>query len=150
MMEIKFAHINIIARDWKKLAEFYTEVFNCKLKPLERNLSGKWLNNLTGLASPHIKGIHLLMPGFDKDGPTIEIFEYNSEVKNENKVINKEGFSHIAFSVQDVEACLNLLINKGGSTVGELVNTEIENAGKINVVYAKDPEGNIIEIQKWE
>lgn len=149
-MEVKFAHINIIAINWKKLAEFYIEVFNCKPKPPERNLFGKWLDNLTGLNSAHIKGIHLLMPGFDQNGPTIEIFEYSNTTKNENKIINKEGFSHIAFSVDDVESCLNLLKRKGGSALGQVVNTEIEGAGKINVVYAKDPEGNIIEIQKWE
>lgn len=149
-MEIKFAHINIIARDWKKLAEFYVEVFNCRLKPPERNLSGQWLDSLTNLNSASIKGIHLLLPGYDKNGPTIEIFEYDNPVINTNKLINKEGFSHIAFAVDDVESCLNLLKSKGGSTVGEVVKTEIENAGKINLVYAKDPEGNIIEIQKWE
>ena len=39
---------------------------------------------------------------------------------------------------------------KGGSCVGEVVNAVIDNVGRINVVYARDPEGNIIEIQKWE
>jgi len=34
--------------------------------------------------------------------------------------------------------------------VGQLVDAAIPGVGKITVVYAKDPEGNIIEIQKWE
>jgi hypothetical protein len=35
--------------------------------------------------------------------------------KNLNKRINTPGFAHIAFAVDDVEAALALLIEKGGS-----------------------------------
>jgi lactoylglutathione lyase len=37
----------------------------------------------------------------------------------------------------------------GGSEVGKVVAKKIKDVGKLEVVYAKDPEGNIIEIQKW-
>jgi predicted enzyme related to lactoylglutathione lyase len=37
----------------------------------------------------------------------------------------------------------------GGSLVGKLISTTIEGVGRIDVVYARDPEGNIIELQKW-
>jgi hypothetical protein len=33
--------------------------------------------------------------------------------------------------------------------VGEIVTTNIQDAGSITFVYARDPEGNIIELQKW-
>ena len=32
---------------------------------------------------------------------------------------------------------------------GELVEKDIPGIGTIKVIYAKDPEGNIIEIQNW-
>jgi hypothetical protein len=51
--------------------------------------------------------------------------------------------------VDDVEKTLEELIQHGGSEYGELVTKEIENLGTITVVYARDPEGNIIELQKW-
>jgi len=148
-MKIKFAHTNIVAKDWRKLSDFYITVFNCKEKPPERDLSGKWLDILTKIPNVHINGIHLVLPGFDLDGPTLEIFEYNNNVKD-NKIINKEGFGHIAFSVEDVEKCLEKVIEYGGTTVGEIIKTNINGVGKIHVVYAKDPEDNVIEIQKWE
>ena len=148
-MEIKFAHVNIVASDWKKLSRFYIDVFNCKPKPPERDLQGKWVDDLTNLSLARIQGIHLLLPGYDSDGPTIEIFEYNKSEGDTNKRINCEGFSHIAFAVDDVDACVDLLLTNGGSIVGKVVNAEIEGAGTIHVVYARDPEGNIIEIQKW-
>jgi len=45
---------------------------------------------------------------------------------------------------------INILrrINKG-IQVGEVVETEIKNVGTITLVYAKDIDGNIIELQNW-
>lgn len=147
-MEIKYVHTNIIAKDWKKLSDFYIEVFNCIPKPPERDLSGEWLDKLTNLKSSHIKGIHLLLPGFKENGPTLEIFQYDTIIDNDKK-INMEGYGHIAFAVSDVDECLKSVIRHGGSSAGETVNADIPNVGKLHVVYAEDPEGNIVEIQKW-
>ena len=148
-MKIQFKHINIVAKDWKKLANFYIEVFNCEIIPPERDLSGDWLDRLTGISSAKIEGAHLLLPGAKGEGPTLEIFQYKETVKNIDREINRQGFSHIAFAVDDVERCLARLKEKGGTTVGELVTGHVENVGNIKVVYARDPEGNIIEILKW-
>ena len=148
-MNTRFAHVNIVSKNWRKLADFYIKVFDCVEKLPERDLSGEWLDMLTSLKETKIRGIHLRLPGYDVNGPTLEIFEYGQNLSNETRQINLEGFGHIAFSVKDVEEKLNLLLQNGGSTVGELVNTKIEGVGVISVVYAKDPEGNIIEIQKW-
>ncbi len=153
-MKTKFSHVNLVSRDWRKLADFYIKVFDCRPKPPERNLSGEWLDKLTDLQDAHIQGIHLILPGSDAGGgsvgPTLEIFQYDHNITNMHKDINLEGFGHIAFAVENVEEKLQLLLEHGGSTVGELIDTGIAGVGKISVVYAKDPEGNIIEIQKWE
>lgn len=149
-MKTKFSHVNIISNNWKKLADFYITVFDCKPKPPERKLSGEWVDKLTDLTEAEIKGMHLLLPGYNVDGPTLEIFEYNKNICNLEKKINLEGFGHIAFAVENVENKLKLLLDNGGTQVGELINAEINGVGKISVVYAKDPEGNIIEIQKWD
>ncbi len=148
-MTVKYTHTNLIAKDWKKLSDFYVNVFNCKPEPPERDLAGDWLDELTGIDAVHIRGIHLLLPGFDQNGPTLEIFQYNQTTEDGNKQINREGFGHIAFSVDDVEACLARLIKNGGTTVGQVVKGFVAGVGEIHVVYARDPESNIIEIQKW-
>ncbi len=149
-MKTKFSHINLISTDWKALADFYINVFECKPMLTERHLSGKWLDKLTDLQDAHIDGIHLLLPGYGKDGPTLEIFAYTHSRINEEKQINLEGFGHIAFAVANVEEKLNLLLVHGGTAVGEMIHTVIQGVGEICVVYARDPEGNIIEIQKWK
>jgi lactoylglutathione lyase len=146
---IRFAHTNIITDDWKKLSDFYIKVFDCKPILPERNIRGEWLDKSTKVKGAHIKGIHLALPGHEKP-PTLEIFQYE---KNENKLealANRKGFGHIAFQVENVEEALDKVLKFGGSRLGEIVQTEIEGAGGITFVYAKDPDGNIIELQKWE
>ncbi|MBC8391437.1 MAG: VOC family protein [Deltaproteobacteria bacterium] len=63
--------------------------------------------------------------------------------------MNQPGFAHIAFAVDDVEVAQNAVIEAGGGVVGKRVSVEISEAGSITLVYAADPEGNIIELQKW-
>ena len=147
--KIKFAHTNIIARDWKKLAQFYMNVFGCEPVYPERDLSGEWIDNMTKIPEVKIRGIHLKLPGY-QDGPTLEIFEYDKlSVYGNKPLINEPGFRHIAFHVNDVEETLYKLIANGGDTYGDLIEKEFEGIGIIKVIYAKDIEGNIIEIQNW-
>lgn len=148
-MRIAYTHTNIVAADWKRIADFYIEVFGCRPKPPERDHAGDWLDRLTAIDDVRIRGVHLLLPGFGDEGPTLEIFQYNQDIPHPQKSINTRGFGHIAFSVDDVEACLKKLLDNGGSTVGETVRGQVDGAGPIHLVYAKDPEGNIVEIQKW-
>ena len=147
---IKYVHTNLVARDWKKLSTSYVKVFGCKFKPPERNLKGNWLDELTSLKNAQVKGIHLHLPGFDGSGPTLEIFQYSKSTKQGAAKINRPGFAHIAFAVRNVKQMLGKVKTNGGSSVGKLVSTTIEGVGRIDVVYARDPEGNIIELQKWE
>lgn len=63
--------------------------------------------------------------------------------------INRPGFAHIAFEVEDVEETLAEIIQAGGSCLGEVVTAEYPNQIEAVLVYARDPEGNIIELQSW-
>ena len=147
--DISFVHTNIVAKDWKKLAQFYIDVFGCEPVYPERDLKGDWIDKLTQIKNVHLKGIHLRLPGY-VNGPTLEIFEYNiCPVDNTKIVINTPGFSHIAFHVYNVHNILDKIIEHGGSTYGELIKKEIEGVGIITAIYTSDPEGNIIEVQNW-
>ena len=72
---MRFAHTNIAAKDWKKLSDFYINVFECKIKPPQRNLSGKWLDKATGLTNAKLEGVHLFLPGHGDNPPTLPIPE---------------------------------------------------------------------------
>jgi catechol 2,3-dioxygenase-like lactoylglutathione lyase family enzyme len=145
----RFVHTNIIAQDWKKLARFYERVFGCEPVPPERHLAGEWLEAATGVTGARIQGIHLRLPGYGNEGPTLEIFRYNERATRPDMAINRPGLGHIAFAVDDVEAGRKAVLDAGGGCVGEVVSVEIAKAGAITFVYLTDPEGNIIELQHW-
>ena len=147
---IKFAHTNIITNDWKKLADFYINVFDCKPLYPERDLKGNWLDKATNIEHAHLTGIHLALPGYENISPTLEIFQYENNLDNLEGFTNRKGFGHIAFKVDNVQEILNKLIQNGGTQLGEVIETEVANAGRIIFVYAKDIDGNIIEIQNWK
>jgi predicted enzyme related to lactoylglutathione lyase len=149
-MFIKFSHTNIISKNWKKLAQFYIDVFDCKTLPPERNLSGEWLDEGTGVKNAHLRGIHLKLPGYGDDGPTLEIFEYDKmEEKPKEVRANRMGFGHIAFQVDDVEKTIQKVLENGGKKLGEISEHFIEGVGKLKYIYVTDTEYNIIEIQRW-
>ena len=145
----KYVHTNLIARDCRGLVRFYSEVFGCEPKPPDRDMSGAWLDQLTSLQNAHLSGVHLRLPGYGDDGSTLEIFSYNELVEPELPSANQRGFGHIAFAVDDVDEALQAVIAAGGSTVGNIVTTEVDGVGFLRVVYARDPEGNVVELQKW-
>ncbi len=144
----RYVHTNIIAKDFQRLVDFYKEVFQCKSIGETRDLRGEWLDKLTGLPHAHIRGEHLCLPGYGEDHPTLEIFSYDT-MKESDIAINKRGIAHLAFEVDQVEETLRLLLEKGGSQIGELVQTVYADGRKAVFVYATDCEGNIIELQSW-
>ena len=149
-MKAKYKHTNIIASDWEMLAQFYERVFGCVRMPRERHLSGAWLEKGTGVRDAHLSGVHLLLPGWGEDGPTLEIYQYSRNQITPLPAANREGFGHIAFEVDDVAMVLEKVRQQGGGAVGEMVSHEVEGSGLLVFIYATDPEGNIIELQSWQ
>ncbi|MGB3151665.1 MAG: VOC family protein [Maribacter sp.] len=147
---MRFAHTNIVSTDWKRLVRFYENTFNCVQVPPIRRQSGAWLDRGTGLKNASLEGAHLLLPGHGKNGPTLEIYQYDHIIQQETVPPNKRGFGHIAFEVDDVEVILNSVIENGGKTLGEITKREVAGIGEITFVYARDPEGNILELQCWK
>ncbi|QOX65919.1 VOC family protein [Anoxybacterium hadale] len=148
-MLFRYVHTNIIAKDARLLIDFYKKVLHCKSISESRDLSGEWLDQLTSLNGAHIRGEHLLLPGYEDAHPTLEIFSYDEMKQSVSAEINRPGIAHIAFEVDDVETTLAEILKAGGSTVGELVTAEYPNNRTAVFIYAQDPEGNIIELQSW-
>lgn len=149
-MKVRYKHTNIIACDWKALAQFYEKVFDCVPVPPERHLSGEWLEKGTGVVGAAFSGIHLRLPGYGYTGPYLEIYQYSENKNKPAPAANREGFGHIAFEVENVEEVLEKIKQHGGSSIGNVVSQEIEGVGVITFVYALDPEGNIVELQIWK
>lgn len=149
MSETRYVHTSIVARDWARLAQFYEEVFGCEPVPPERSQSGATLATGTGVPGVSIRGVHLRLPGHGSTGPTLEIYTYQPELAAPVPMPNRPGLGHIAFQVPDVAEAYERVLSAGGSQLGEPVEVSVPGAGTINFVYARDPEGNIIELQHW-
>lgn len=145
----RFGHVNVTATDWRRLAEFYTEVFDCQFVPPERDIRGAILDGATGLQDAHLTGAHLRLPGYGEDGPTIEIFSYDSLQTHPGPAVNRPGWGHIAFQVADVPATAGAVLAAGGGPVGEVVTTRTADGRSVTWCYVTDPEGNIVELQAW-
>lgn len=149
-IQARYVHTNIIARNWRKLASFYEQVLGCRPLSPERHLTQPWVAQASGVPGAEIHGMHLRLPGYGDSGPTLEVFQYQPRKDGEAPVINRPGLAHLAFAVEDVPSALEAVLAAGGGQVGDLVRVEVPGVGGLVFVYAADPEGNILELQKWE
>ena len=148
-MAVRYSHTNIVARDPEHLAAFYTEVFECR-RAAERRLAGEWLARGMGLPGARLHVIHVALPGLGADGPTIEIFRMDDIGSSEPAAPTRPGLMHMAFAVDDIHATLERLLGAGGETLGEIAEADVEEVGRVDFVYARDPEGNIVELQEFK
>ena len=148
-IKAKYVHTNLIAEDWRALARFYQEVFGCIPVPPERNFQGETLEAGTGIPGVRLSGIHLRLPGYTDSGPTLEIFSYTPQSARSYTAVNRPGFAHIAFQVEDVVLARADVLASGGKAAGVVVTLTIATGARVTWCYLTDPEGNLIELQSW-
>lgn len=146
----RYAHTNLIARDWRALAAFYEAVFGCTPVPPERAYSGPRLEALTGVLGAALQGVHLRLPGAGEGGPTLEVFQYDPLEPGPPPAVNRPGLAHIAFAVGSVEQARDAVLAGGGAAVGEIAVFTTATGARVTACYVTDPEGNIIELQSWD
>jgi catechol 2,3-dioxygenase-like lactoylglutathione lyase family enzyme len=145
----RYGHTNLIAKDWRALARFYQEVLGCVPVPPERHYRGAELERGTGVPGAEVHGVHLRLPGHGPEGPTLEIFTYSIPADRASTSVNRPGFGHIAFIVDDVASAREEVLRKGGRAIGDVVTLTAANGARVTWTYLTDPEGNVIELQCW-
>ena len=145
----RYGHTNLIARDWRLLADWYERLFGCSPVPPERDYAGPDLSRGTGITDAALKGVHLRLPGHGDDGPTLEIYTFASTSGGQEPKIDRPGFGHIAFAVADVETARSRVLAEDGSPVGDVVTLTTADGRRVTWCYVTDPEGNVVELQSW-
>jgi catechol 2,3-dioxygenase-like lactoylglutathione lyase family enzyme len=145
----RYAHTNIIARDWRRLAGFYESVVGCVPVPPERDYSGGTLEAGTGVAGSTLSGVHLRLPGRGPDGPTLEIYSFSVLAEGPTPAVNRPGLAHLAFEVESVHDARAEVLGAGGRPVGEVITLTTTTGAQVTMCYVTDPEGNVLELQSW-
>ena len=147
---MKYVHTNIIAHDLHGLTTFYQDALGCTLAQPERELTGAWVDAMTGMEGARILCVHLHLPGYGDAPPILEFFHYDTMPKRPRIELNTPGITHLAFQVHDVARASGLFVECGGSAVGELVTQAFPDGKTLTVQYMADPEGNFVELNNWK
>jgi len=132
-------HIGIVVDDPEKTLCFYRDVLGLKTKR-EMVEAGKYIDNLSDLKGVKVKTIKMSAD----DGNLIELLYYGSHPrKSINRDICDIGYSHIAFTVENLDYEYKRLKEKG---IKFNCIPQISPDGKAKVVFCRDPEGNLIEL----
>ncbi|MEM7472937.1 MAG: VOC family protein [Pseudomonadota bacterium] len=142
---MKLLHVSITARDADQLSSFYKEVFGFTERRAPKRLSGSVVSRGNGLPDNEIYSIWLNLPADDE--PFLEIMEYTVPVDRGLPAVNDPGFGHLAFDVSDLHQTIEKVLRSGGSLQGEVTNFGSEERPHL-IVYARDCEGNILELEQ--
>lgn len=69
--------------------------------------------------------------------------------KKPTRAVNRPGYGHIAFAVDDVPVARDAVLAAGGHALGKVEVLVTSTGGRVTCSYVTDPEDNIIELQSW-
>lgn len=142
---MKILHVSVVARDANILSAFYKTVFGCVDRRPPTTLSGEKVSRGNGPPNARIYSIWLALP--DAKGPFLEILEYSNTHDRPQPRVNEPGFGHLSFEVKNIKATLAEVLNAGGKPLGKVTDFGTVNRPCL-IVYVRDPEGNILELEQ--
>jgi catechol 2,3-dioxygenase-like lactoylglutathione lyase family enzyme len=133
-------HTGLVVKDISNSINFYESL---GLRVWRREIeSGEFISRVVGLDDAVIETAKLKLP----DDSLLELLEYKSHLAEIPEYIypsNKHGCSHIAFTVEDIDASATMIIKIGGSIVNP---PSLSPNGKVKVMYCHDIDGILIEL----
>jgi glyoxylase I family protein len=136
-MAIKFENVGIAVRDLEETITFFTDL---GLSVLGRDtISGEWADTAVGLDGNHAKIAVLRTP--DGKG-CLELFEYlhPEAIETDPTQPNEIGMHRVAFSVDDIDAALEIAAKHGCYPLRGVAT--YENVYKL--AYVRGPSGILV------
>jgi catechol 2,3-dioxygenase-like lactoylglutathione lyase family enzyme len=132
-------HIGIVVDDLEAAAAFFVSL------GLERQgdaiVEGEWVDRIIGLEGVRSEITYLRTP----DGHTaVELSQFHSPpaVGDGAQPANARGIRHFSFVVDDLDAVVAGLLNRGSRLVGEIVQYQ----DSYRLCYVRGPEGILVEL----
>ena len=133
-------HTGIVVKDMEKSLRFWRDVMGLKVVA-DFWEEGKFIDTVQHLTGVKLHMIKLTAP----DGTMIELLKdgnHPTEPPASNQMCDR-GIRHIAFTVLDIEDARRLLNEAGCETLSRPVTDPGRTA---RLFFARDPEGNLIEL----
>lgn len=133
-------HTGIVVSNLANAIKFYQDLLGFKtVKKMDE--SGSYIDNISNLKDVKVTTIKMSMD----DGNLIELLYYYSHKRyalNQREMCDI-GISHLAFTVENLEAEYNRLKEEG---VKFIAPPQISSDGYAKVTFCRDPDGNLIEL----
>lgn len=128
--DFTYATVIINSNNPEPLSLFYQNTFGAI--PLEMDSDWNYIES---------KSVYTLRtPGYHGEGPKLTILK-TTKPKSEVSEANDLGYAHICFESDDIPGLIKKIQNNGGKIISHFDDLE-----KVPAVYAKDPDGNVLEI----
>jgi len=134
-----FSHTGITVSNFNRAVQFYWDVFKCPLVGVS-DTDPERIRGFFGVdaENPTLKIGWIRIPG----GAVIEIFEFQPQEQPTDIRWNRVGPTHICFNVRGIQKWYDHLNNKGV----ECLSPPERSPRGHTLFFAKDPDGNLIEI----
>jgi lactoylglutathione lyase len=139
-MILNTRHVGIVVQDMEKCLHFWKDIIGLEVA-IDFWETGEFIDTVQHLSGVNLHMIKLRAP----DGSMIELLkdEAHPTPPPERNQLCDRGIRHIAFSVAHVEAAWQRLHAYGCEVLSQPVTSP---DGKARLFFARDPEGNLMEI----
>ena len=139
-MILNTRHVGIVVQDMEKCLHFWKDIMGLEVA-IDFWETGEFIDTVQHLSGVNLHMIKLRAP----DGSMIELLkdEAHPTPPAERNQLCDRGIRHIAFSVGDVQAAWQRLRAHGCELLSQPVTSP---DGKARLFFARDPEGNLMEM----
>ncbi len=152
-------HVGLVVRDLPRMAEFYQQALGLRVA-VEARESGQPLDTLLphpdregapdSAGRPDPGGVRVrtvkMAAGFS-DGPMLELLSFEAPpwdgAPEARPPFHRPGFTHLAFTVNDLDRVIAAVEQAGGFCLSPPQRSA---DGRVRLVFARDPEGNLLEL----
>jgi glyoxylase I family protein len=141
-MALSVRHAGLVVKDLERSLAFYRDIIGLKLRG-RMTESGEYIEKVVGIPGAVLEWAKLECP----EGSLVELIEYkkgmSSALEPGRASADVRGFSHVAFTVRDIEDMYRTLKGRGFHCNNP---PEPSPDGLVKVMYCHDPDGIIVEL----
>jgi catechol 2,3-dioxygenase-like lactoylglutathione lyase family enzyme len=140
----KIDHINIVVKNLEAAKTFFIK-FGFTVQH-EGILKGKWIDTLTRLKNIKAEYVALCLHNGETNLELLKFINPENLSTCDNDVINKTGFRHMAFEVNNIKKVVEDLKEQGIESL-----SSVQEYKEINkkLCYIKGPEGIVLELAEY-